>query len=204
MGKNGVRVLFVILIFVVGLSGCSQEGKLVVKNDGASEFQGTVENTQVRIDPGTSYTTSIYIGKTLAFIGPSGLTVPIVGSAATKRAFSDEILITSDETATYRIIDDVGACNFTNRYYLQINSINAKMCDSTVFGPNLIGQSRAIAPGTAKVLQFDPGCWDILVNYGREELLDTVTAIPIEIGDDFDIPWVPGYVYTVPTPPPAR
>ena len=204
MGKNGIRVLFVILVFVVGLSGCSQEGKLIVKNEGASDFQGTIENTQVTIDPGASYTATIYIGKTLAFVGPSGLTVPISGSAATKRTFSDEILITSDETTTYPIIDDVGACNFANRHYLQINSISIKMCDSTVFGPNLLGQSRAIAPGTAKVLQFDPGCWDILVNYGREELLDTVTAIPIEIGDDINIPWVPGYVYTVPTPSPAR
>jgi len=197
MGKNGIRVLFVILVFVVGLSGCSQEGKLIVKNEGASDFQGTIENTQVTIDPGASYMTSIYIGKTLAFIGPSGLTVPISGSAATKRAFSDEIRITNDETTTYGIIDDVGACNFANRHYLQITTISIKLCDSTVFGPNLLGQNRAIAPTTSKVLQFDPGCWDILVKYGRDELLDTVTAVPIKIGDDINIPWVPGYVYTV-------
>jgi len=197
MGKNGVRVLFVILIFVVGLSGCSQEGNLAVKNESVSEFQGDVENTRVTIDPGESYTTSIYIGKTLAFIGPSGLTVTISGSASTKRAFSDEVEITSDETTVYRIIDDVGACDFTNRYNLQINAISMKMCDSTEFGPNILGQDRAIAPGTTKVIQIDPGCWDILVNYGRQELLDTVTAIPIEVGDEIDIPWVPGYVYTV-------
>jgi hypothetical protein len=204
MAMNGMRVRISLLIFVLSLSGCSQEGKLIVKNEGATEFQGIVENTQVTIDPDDSYTTTIYIGKTLAFIGPSGLTIPIAGSAATKRAFSDEIEITNDETTTYSIIDDVGACSFVNRYYLQINNISMKLCASTTFSPGILEQGQTIAPGTAKVIQFDPGCWDILVNYGREERLDTVTAIPIEVGDEINIPWVPGYVYTPPTPPPAH
>jgi hypothetical protein len=197
MGKNGVRVLFLILIFVAGLAGCSQEGNLVVKNEGVSEFQGDVENTRVTIDPGKSYTTPVYIGKTLAFVGPSGLTVTVSGSANTKRPFSEEVEITSDETTIYRIIDDVGACDFENRHDLHINAISIKRCDSTEFGPNMLGGDRAMAPGSIKVMQIDPGCWDFLVNYGRLELIDTVTAVPIEIGDEIAIPWVPGYVYTV-------
>lgn len=204
MGKHGMRVTISLLISVLSLLGCSQEGKLIVKNEGATEFQGIVENTQVTIDADDSYTKSVYIGKTLAFIGPSGLTVPISGSAATKRAFSDEIEISNDETTTYSIVDDVGACGFTNRYFLQINAISIKMCDSTTFGPSLLGQGQAVAPGTTKVIQFDPGCWDILVSYGREESLDTVTTIPIEVGDEITIPWVPGYVYAPPPSPPAR
>jgi hypothetical protein len=196
MGKNGIRALCAIIVFAIGLAGCSQEGNLVVKNEGATEFQGYVENTQVTIDPGASYSTSVYIGKTLVFIGPTDLTVTISGSAATKKAFTEEVQIKSDETTAYPIIDDVGACSFTNAHFVQMNAISIKMCDSTTFGPNLLQQGHPIPPGTTRVLQIDPGCWDILVNYGREEYLDTVTAVPIEVGKVISIAWVPGYVYT--------
>ena len=101
MGKTRIGVLVGIIVFTAAISGCSQEGTLVVKNEGASEFKGTVENTQVTIDPGMSYSTSIYIGKTLAIVGPTELKVTIEGSAETKRLFSDVIQIKSDETTLY-------------------------------------------------------------------------------------------------------
>jgi hypothetical protein len=196
MGKNGTGALFAIMAIVAILAGCSQEGNLVVANDGASQFQGTVENTHVTIDPGASYRTSVYIGKTLGFIGPTDIKVRIEGSSETKRAFRDETSITSGETTTYRIIDDVGACNFVNSYTLQVNELSYKLCDSTTFSPGVLGVHRSLAPGVRIALQLDAGCWDILVNYGREEFLDTVTAVPIEIGDIVTIHWVPGYAYT--------
>jgi hypothetical protein len=196
MGRNGIGALVAIAALAACLAGCSQEGNLVVENAGASEFGGTVENTHVMIDPGASYRATIYIGKSLAFIGPADVKVAIEGSSATKRTFRDEAEVKGDETITYRIIDDVGACNFANGYKLQVNEISYKLCDSTSFDVSLLGVHKALAPGSKYALQLDAGCWDILVNYGREELLDTVTAIPIEVGDIIDINWVPGYVYT--------
>jgi len=207
MGRYGMWGLILLLISVVGLSGCSQEGDLIVKNKGATEFQGSVENEHVTIDPGDSYTKSIYIGKSLAVVGPSGISVAISGSCPTKRAFSDEIYLMGDETTIYEINDDVGAVDLVNSYYLKINEVSVKLCSGTAFGSNLLDPASSIAPGTTKVIQIDPGCWDILLNYGRDELLDTVTAIPIALGDEITIPWVPGYVYpliTPPTPSPAR
>ena len=196
MGKNGIGVLFASIAFVAILAGCSGEGNLTVKNEGTTEFQGYVENQSVIINPEASYTTSIYIGKTLGFIGPTDLPVTITGSAATKRAFSEDVTVTRDETTTYRIIDDVGALNFTNAFSLQVNAVSMKMCDSTQFGPNLLPAGHPVAPGTAKVIQVDPACWDILVNYGREEFLDTLFAIPVDVGQVINIAWIPGYVYT--------
>ena len=199
MGKNRIGVLFGIFVFIAAVSGCSQEGTLVVKNDGASEFKGTVENTQVTIDPGMSYSTSIYIGKSLAIIGPTDIKVPIEGSSITKRFFRDELEIKSNETSVYPIRDDVGACNFTNTYSLAINELSIKRCDGSTFGPNLVERNHTIGPGTTRALQLDPGCWDILVNYGRQGLLDTVEAVPIDVGTIIHVTWVPGYVYTPPT-----
>jgi len=204
MGKYRIGVLFCIIVIIAVISGCSQDGTLVVKNEGATEFTGTVENTQVTIDPGMSYSTSIYIGKTLAIVGPTDIKIPIEGSAETKRLFRAEIQIKNNETTLYPIKDDVGACNFTNTYSLAINELSIKKCDAATFGPNLVEKNHTIGPGTMRALQLDPGCWDILVNYGRQGRLDTVEAVPIGVGTVIHISWVPGYVYTPPTSSMAR
>jgi hypothetical protein len=204
MGKNRIGVLVGIIVFIAAVSGCSQQGTLVVKNEGASQFTGTVENTQVAIDPGMSYNASIYIGKTLTVVGPTDIQIPIEGSAETKRAFRATIEIKSNETTVYAIKDDVGACNFTNTYSLAINELSIKRCDGSTFGPNLVERNHTIGPGTTKAMQVDPGCWDILVNYGRQGRLDTVEAVPIGVGTIIHINWVPGYVYTPPTLSTAR
>lgn len=196
MGRNGIGALVAIAALAACLAGCSQEGNLVVENAGASEFQGTVENTHVTLDPGASYRTSIYIGKSLAIIGPTNIKVAINGSSETKRAFSDQAEVKGDETTTYRIIDDVGAVNLANAYSLAINEISYKLCSETSFSVSLLGTHKSLSPGSSVAIQLDAGCWDILVNYGREELLDTITAIPIDVGHVINIHWVPGYVYT--------
>ncbi|MGD1047867.1 MAG: hypothetical protein ABR899_03815 [Candidatus Krumholzibacteriaceae bacterium] len=204
MGKNRIGVLFGIIVFIAAILGCSQEGNLVVKNEGASEFKGTVENTAVIIDPGMSYSTSIYIGKTLAIIGPTDIKVSIEGSSITTRPFRDVIEIKSNETTLYPVKDDVGAVNFSNTYSLAVNQLQIKRCDSTTFGPNLVEANHTIGPGTTTPLQIDPGCWDILVNYGRQGLLDTVESVPVDVGTIIRIAWVPGYVYTPSTSSLAR
>lgn len=204
MGIRGVRGLVFLFVSVGALSGCSQEGDLIVKNEGSTEFRGIVEYEDVTIDPGDSYSKTVYIGKSLAIVGPTGISVTISGSAPTTRAFSSEIYILGDETTTYEIHDNAGAVDLANRYHLKINEVSMKLCSDATFGPNILDPASSIAPGTTKVIQIDPGCWDILVNYGRDELLDTVTAVPIEVGDEITIPWVPGYVYTPPTPSPGR
>jgi hypothetical protein len=204
MGRNGIRALCAVAALAAGLSACSQEGNLVVKNEGASTFQGYVENQSVTIDPGMSYKTSIYIGKNLTVIGPTDISIIVKGSSATKKLFSDEVWIKSNETATYPITDDVGALNFRNAYSLQVNGIQLKRCAEDAFGPNIVEKNHTLAPGTTRVIQFDPGCWDILVDYGREDLLDTVTSVTFEVGRIITIPWVPGYEYVPPAPPPVR
>jgi hypothetical protein len=200
MGKIRFGVLCAIVMLIAVISGCSQEGTLVVRNQGKTVFQGTVENTQVMIDPGTSYSASIYIGKTLTFVGPTDLKVTIEGSSETRRLFRDEIDIKDNQTTVYPLIDDVGACNFANVYSLAVNELHFKKCSDTEFGPNVIEKNHSIGPGTMKAYQFDPGCWDILVNYGRQGFLDTVTSVPFEVGKIISISWVPGYVYTPPPP----
>jgi hypothetical protein len=196
MGRKGIRALCAIAALVAGISGCSQQGDLVVKNEGASTFQGTVEGTAVTIDPGASYRTSIYIGKNLFVVGPTDIGVIVEGFSATKKEFSSEAWVKSGETTTYPIIDDVGAVSFQNAYSLQVNGIQIKRCTETVFGPNVVEKNHTIAPGTTKTVQFEAGCWDILVNYGREGLLDTVDAVTVNVGQVILIKWVPGYVYT--------
>lgn len=203
MTRFGIRALIALTVFAAALSGCSQEGTLVIENKAATDFTGTVDGTQVTLDPGDSYETAVYIGKSLAIVGPDKINVIVSGSATTKRAFTDEIGITSDETTTYAIQDDAGAILFTNMYIKAVNEIRISECDSLDFGPNLLAPKQTVPPGATVTLQIDGGCWDVQVNYDRDELLDVVEKIDIAIGQIIEVEWEPGYVYP-PPPPPAH
>ncbi len=191
MGMKNIGALFAIILIAVGLSGCSQDGDLIVKNETSTEFQGYVEGKSVVIDRGMEYRTNIYIGKTLAVVGPKDINVTISGSAWTKKSFTKEIKVTSGETTTFSIINDTGACAFSNNYHLPVNAVSKKDCDSTEFDLNLLEKGEAILPAGWKVLQLDPGCWDILVNYSMKQDLDTVTHVEIEVGAVDTVAWAP-------------
>ncbi len=199
MGRIRIGALLFFFIAAGALFGCSQEGNLEVKNDCQTEFEGYVDNQFVEIAPGDNVKTTIYIGKKAFVIGPDDIEVEIIGGARTKRSFTATVTVKSDETTIYSITDDVGALVFQNAHNLQINGISVKLCDSLQFGDNLLPKNQALSPGTARLIQLDEGCWDILVNFGREQILDTVTAVPVAIGQVLPISWIPGYVYTPPT-----
>jgi hypothetical protein len=205
MTKFSIRALIALTIFAAALSGCSQEGTLVIKNSASTEFNGFVDGTQVTIDPSGSYETTVYIGKSLAIIGPDNVPVVVSGSATTKRSFSEEITVKSGETTTFRISDDTGALVFTNMHLRSVNEIAARPCDSLVFGPNLLGAKRTIPPGSTRTIQLDAGCWDLQINYDRDEIKETIDDVNIATGQIIEIEWAPGYVYPPPAPPaPAR
>jgi hypothetical protein len=205
MTKFSIHALIALTIFAAGFSGCSQEGTLVIKNSATTEFTGFVDGTQVTIDPSDSYETAVYIGKSLAIIGPDKIPVTVEGSATTKRSFSEEVAINSGETTTFKIADDTGALIFTNMYLRSVNEIAARPCDSLTFGPNLLEAKRTIPPGSTRTIQLDAGCWDLQINYDRDEILEVVTGVDIETGQIIEIEWTPGYVYPPPAPPaPAR
>ena len=201
MTKFGIRALIVLTVFAAALSGCSQEGTLVIKNSASTEFSGFVDGTQVTIDTLDSYETSVYIGKSLAVIGPDKISVIVAGSAATKRTFSEEVTIKSGETTTYKVTDDTGALIFTNMYLRSVNEIAARPCDSLAFGPNLLEANRTIPPGSTATIQLDAGCWDIRINYDRDEILEVVDSVQVDIGQIIEIEWTSGYVYPLPAPP---
>jgi len=200
MGTKNMRVLLAIVAIAASLTGCSQEGDLVVKNDATTEFEGYVEDQFVMIAPGEQYSTTIYIGKNFTLVGPTDIGIPISGSAWTKKSFSITMWVASGEQNTFTIDDDIGALDFKNNYSLSINEISVKMCDGTSFGSNLLEIGHKLAPGDEKLIQLSPGCWDVLVNYGREENLDTVTAITIDIGQVVEFPWDPDYVLSLGPP----
>jgi hypothetical protein len=206
MTKFGIRALIALTIFAAGLSGCSQEGTLVIKNSASTEFSGNVDGTQVTIDPTGSYETTIYIGKSLAIIGPDHFPVIISGFATTKRFFSEEVDVKGGETTTYLITNDAGALIFTNMYALgSVNEIAARPCGGGEFGPNLLEEKRTIPPGSTRTIQLDAGCWDIQINYGRDLTLEVVAGVELATGQTIEIGWAPGYVYPPPAPPaPAR
>jgi len=193
MGTKNIGALFAILVIVMGLWGCSQEGNLTVRNECATEFQGHIDNQSVVIDTNMEYNTTVYIGKTLALVGPTDIVIDISGGAWTRRDFTDRFSVKSGETTLYRITSDVGACDFTNDYSLSVNALSVKHCDSTRFDPNLLEKNQKLSPGDKHLIQLDQGCWDVLVNYGREEFLDTVTAVHIKIGEVDTVKWVPGF-----------
>jgi len=201
MTKFSIRALIVLTIFAAGLSGCSQEGTLVIKNSASTEFIGTVDGTQVTIDPSTSYETTVYIGKSLLVIGPEQIPVTVAGYATTKRFFSEEVTVKSGETTTFRIVEDAGALIFTNLHLRTVNEIAVAPCDSTDFGPNLLEENRTIPPGSTRTIQLNAGCWDIQVNYDRDELKDVVEGVEIAIGQIIAMEWYPGYTYEPITPP---
>lgn len=198
MGRIRIGALFVLVIAAAAFAGCSEDGDLVVKNECQTEFEGYVDNIFVQIAAGDQTSQNIYIGKTLVVVGPSDIDVDISGSAKTKRPFVDKIAVKSGETTTYTIVDDCGALQFQNAHSLQINEISVKLHDGDTFGDNLLGKNQPLSPGTAKVFQLDGGTWDVLVNYGREGILDTVTSVPIDIGQVVAISWIPGFEYLVP------
>ena len=201
MTKFGIRALIALTIFAAGLSGCSQEGTLVVKNSASTEFTGFVEGIQVTIDPTDSYETTVYIGKSLAVIGPDHISVIVAGTATTKRSFSEEVTVRSGETTTFQMVDDTGALIFTNMHGRTVNEIAARPCDSLVFGPNLLEGGRPIPPGSTRTIQIDKGCWDIQITYDPGETLQVVDSIQIDIGQIIEIEWTPVYVYPPPAPP---
>jgi hypothetical protein len=205
MTKFGIRALIALTIFTAGLSGCSQEGTLVIKNSASTEFAGFVDGTQVTIDPSGSYETTAYIGKSLAIIGPDHIPVLVEGSATTKRFFSEDVDVKSGETTTFQIVNDTGALIFTNMHTRTVNEIAARQCDGLVFGPNLLDAKRTIPPGTTRTIQLGAGCWDLQINYDRDEFLKEVTGIEMGIGQLIEINWDTSYVYPPPAPPaPAR
>jgi hypothetical protein len=205
MTKFSIRSLIALALFAAGFSGCSQEGTLVIKNGATTEFSGSVDRTQVTIDPGTSYETTVYIGKSLAIVGPDHIPVLVEGYAPTKRAFSEEVDVMSGETTTFVIADDAGDLIFTNMHNRTVNEIAARPCGAVNFGPNLLEENRTIPPGSTRTLQLGAGCWDIQVNYDRDEFLDVVEGIELAIGRIIEIEWIPGYVYPPPAPSaPAR
>jgi hypothetical protein len=201
MTKFGIRALIALTIFVAGLSGCSQEGTLVIKNSASTEFSGTVDGTQVTIDPSKSYETSVYIGKSLAVIGPDHFPVVVSGFATTKRSFSEEVDVKSGETTTYQIADDTGALIFTNMHLRSVNEIAARPCDSLTFGPNLLEAKRTIPPGSTRTIQLDAGCWDLQINYDPDATKDVVDSVLVRTGKIDTINWEPGYVFPTPVPP---
>ncbi len=196
MGRIRFGALLVFFVAAGISSGCSQDGDLVVKNDCQTEFEGYVDDQFVEIAPGDEVTMNVYIGKRALVVGPTDIDVEISGSAWTKKPFVESVTIQSEEKTVYSLVDDVGAVIFQNAHSLQINEISVKQCDSLQFGESLLSKTQVLSPGTAKLIQLEEGCWDILVNYGREQLLDTVTGIPDAIGQVIRISWVPGYVYT--------
>jgi hypothetical protein len=199
MTKFGIRALIALALFAAALSGCSQEGTLVIKNSAATEFAGTVDGTQVTIDPTGSYETSVYIGKSLAIIGPDKVSVIVSGSATTKRAFSEEVTIKSGETTTFKITNDTGALLITNMHLRSINEIAARPCDSLTFGPNLLEAKRTIPPGSTRAIQLGAGCWDLQINYDKDEIKEIIDDVNVAIGQIIEIQWTPGYVYPPPT-----
>jgi hypothetical protein len=204
MAMKHIGALFTIFVVVLGLWGCSQEGNLVVKNECATEFQGNVDNHPVVIDKNMKFKTTVYIGKTLAVIGPKDINVVIRGGAWTKKDFTEEVPIKSGGTTVYRIVDDIGACDFKNAYNLSVNALSVKRCDSTHFQPNLLDKNQKLSPGDRKLIQLDAGCWDILVDYGREDSLVTVAGVQIRIGEVDTIKWVPGIGATIAALPGIR
>lgn len=177
------------------LLGCSKEGKLIVSNNCKTEFTGSIENEEMKIAPGDKFAKDVYIGKRALIVGPNEIDVEISGSAMTKRAFRTAITVKSDETIEYDISDDVGAIALMNAHKLQINRISTKLCDSTQFGENLLSVHQALSPGTSRIIQLEEGCWDILLLYGREDIPDTITSIPVAVGQIISITWTPGYIY---------
>jgi|WetSurMetagenome_2_1015567.scaffolds.fasta_scaffold70516_2 hypothetical protein len=204
MTKFSIRALIVLAICAAGLSGCSQEGTLVIHNSASTEFNGFVDGTQVTIDPSHSYEATVYIGKSLAVIGPDHVPVVVEGSATTKRPFSEEVTIKSGETTTFQIADDTGALIFTNIHLRTVTAVATRACDSLAWGSNLLEAGRIIPPGSTRTIQLGAGCWDLKVTFDPDELIDIVSDIPIETGQVIEIAWDTTFVYTPPPTAAAR
>jgi hypothetical protein len=157
MTKFSIRALIALAILAAGLSGCSREGTLVIKNSASTEFSGFVDGTRVTIDTLGSYETTVYIGKSLAVIGPDQIPVVIEGYAMTRRSFSEEVAVKNGETTTFKIVDDTGALIFHNMYLRSVNEIAMRPCGSLDFGPNLLEGKKTIPPDSKQTLQLDAG-----------------------------------------------
>ncbi len=189
--RTVIRLLPAFTIGVAAiLAGCSVEGELTIVNDSTQEFWGKLNDQPIILDEGQSTTQTIYIGKSSGLIGPDELEVRIAGSTWTKRPFSELIAVKKDDNTVYRIIDDAGSIFFENDSHLQVNQVRVKGCSETEFGPNLIPRNSVLNPADGILVQLDPGCYDFYVNYGREELLDTVSA-DTDIGQVINLYWSP-------------
>jgi hypothetical protein len=201
MATFGIRALIAVSIMAAALSGCSREGTLVIENNASTEFAGVVEGTQVTLETGASYQTTVYIGRSLGMIGPDEITATVAGSAITTRPFNEEVTIKNGETTTFQVSSDVGAVSVTNMHLASINEISARPCGLGDFGSNLLG-GKTIAPGATQTIQLDGGCWDLQFTYDRDAQIDIVEDAQLRVGQVIAIPWTPGYVIP-PLPPPG-
>ena len=195
MGRIRIGALLALFVASGAFLGCSQEGTLIIKNDCNTSFMGYADNQLVEIAAGDEVAMDIYIGKKALIVGPNDIEIEVSGSATTKRAFTTSTTVESDGTTIFSITDDVAAILFQNAYSLQINAISVKTCDSDTFGSSYLSKVQVLSPGTTMLIQLEKSCWDIQVNYGREELLDTVTVQVDSLGLIIPIAWIPGYEY---------
>jgi hypothetical protein len=190
MKSNNALVTFTVTALMLALAGCSSEGDITVINEASTTFAGNLDGKDILLESGDDITQSIYIGKTLTFIGPEEIEVNLHGSAWTKRAFSEMITAEKGKNVMYRISDDVGACYLINFYKVPVNAVKTRKCTESEFGPNLVKTGTVLNPSEGLLIQLDEGCWDFYINYGQQGYKDTISDTST-VGEVNYIRWNP-------------
>jgi len=185
-------IILMIMLLSAAFAGCTVEGDLTIKNETSARLALTLQKTEdIKLDPGESYSSTIYIGKSSLLIGPGEREIGFSGASWTKRYFTAYIDVKSDETTSYTVVSDCGAVLFTNTYNQPIDEMLLRACPDTVYSDNILEEGQILNPADDIVLKLDPGCWWVIVYYGNQYDVDSVVVSDIDIGDIQYINWNP-------------
>jgi hypothetical protein len=184
--------ILAIILLSAAIAGCTVEGDLTIKNETTARLALTLQKTEkIRLDPGETYSSTIYIGKSSLLIGPSEREIGFSGASWTKRYFTDYIDVKSDATTSYTVVSDCGAVLFINTYTKPISEMQLRECLETVYSDNILAEGQILNPADDIVLKLDPGCWWVKITYGNLDEIDSVQVDDIDIGDIQYINWNP-------------
>ena len=185
-------ITLVIVLLSAAIAGCTVEGDLTIKNETTTRLALTLQRTEkIKLDPGESYSETVYIGKSSLLIGPDSRTIGMSGASWTKRYFTDYVDVTSDGNTAYTVVSDCGAVFFTNTYNKTVTELLVRTCADSVYSDNLLAEGQLLNPADDIIIKLDPDCWVFKVIYGNQNDIDSVQVDDIDIGQVIYIQWNP-------------
>ncbi len=167
------KILGLLVVLVLFLAGCSDDGTLKITNETAREIWFTInDGDQINLDEGESYSKSWELSTSIFGNEEKDVDVEYQGFYV----FHDEVeeTVEAGSTTKLRIFADGGAIAiWNNSLTFYIDEVYISASDDPLWGDNLV--IVPIGPGETYTWTVTPGNWDV-------QIVD-------DWGDVFELTW---------------